>query len=195
MLFYGSRYIHHDTTLHKENFWLVRKTSSNCNGYVICPLPPLREQKAFLEGYPRQKKTPWEIKSVLVVVDHPRHHLGEYLGGPSSPSWYNAEKRGGGVLYRSDPTGNSNWLALCVFSLQSTAYREHSLHQSASQALYGWRMLFMPSQGVLAWVLINTVEWVERQWGIKSLPRLDIIRLPRVRAVPLTTRVLRNTVE
>ena len=98
MLFYGSRYIHHDTTLHKENFWLVRKTSSNCNGYVICPLPPLREQKAFLEGYPRQKKTPWEIKSVLVVVDHPRHHLGEYLGGPSSPSWYNAEKGGGGSI-------------------------------------------------------------------------------------------------
>ena len=108
MLFYGSRYIHHDTTLHKANFWLVRKTSSNCNGYVICPLPPLREQKAFLEGYPRQKKTPWEIKSVLVVVDHPRHHLGEYLGGPSSPSWYNAEKRGGfyiGVTLQETPIG------------------------------------------------------------------------------------------
>ncbi len=32
------------TTSHKENFWLVHKTSSNCNGYVIC-LYLLRENR------------------------------------------------------------------------------------------------------------------------------------------------------
>ena len=145
MLFYGSRYIHHDTTLHKENFWLVRKTSSNCNGYVICPLPPLREQKAFLEGYPRQKKTPWEIKSVLVVVDHPRHHLGEYLGGPSSPSWYNAEKRGGGfyigVTLQETPIGLPYVFSACKAQLTENI---HSTKVPAKRFMGGGCFLCHP---------------------------------------------------